>query len=78
MHRKGAISQEQLFRLGEWVQGTVGTPYGTMALEAMATRMRGGLSKAGGMVEWEYVMKAADADLGRSLIQMEVREELVQ
>lgn len=78
MHRKGTISQEQLFRVGEWVPGTLGTPHGTMALEAMTTRMRAGLSETGGTVEWEYVLKAADAELGRSLIQMEVREELVQ
>jgi|GEM_PF-907324 len=75
MRRKGAVSQEQHFRLGEWVPGTFGTPYGTLALEALTTRMRHGLSAAGGTVEWEYVLKAADADLGRSWIQMEVREE---
>lgn len=75
MNRKGTVSQEQLFRVGEWLPGTIGTPYGNMAAEAKATRMHAGLSRSGGTVEWEYEMKAADTDLGRSLIQMEVREE---
>ncbi len=75
MNRKGAVSQEQLFRMGERVPGTIRTVYGTMNAEARTYRMRAGLSKAGGTVEWEYEMKAADLDLGRCSILMDVREE---
>lgn len=75
MKRKGPVSQAQLFRMGEWVSGTIGTPYGTLAAEAGTIRMHTGLSKTGGTVEWEYEMKAADQDLGRCLIMMDVREE---
>ncbi|MBW5448692.1 DUF1934 family protein [Cohnella sp. CFH 77786] len=77
MSRRGTVSQDQAFRVGEWRSGTVGTAYGSMAAEAWTHRMETGLSKTGGTVEWEYDMRMAGQELGRCSIRLDIREEQI-
>lgn len=72
MTRKGTVSQDQAFRVGDWREGIVGTPYGEMAVEAWTHRLEAGLSPAGGRIEWEYDMRMADQDFGRCTIRLDI------
>jgi uncharacterized beta-barrel protein YwiB (DUF1934 family) len=75
MSRKGSVTQDQVFRIGEWRQGTIGTAYGTMAVEAWTHRIHVGLSPSGGTVKWEYEMRMTDQEFGRCSITLDIREE---
>lgn len=75
MTRKGAVAQEQLFRVGEWRQGTVGTAYGAMPVEAWTHAVRADLGYGGGTVEWAYDMRMDEQVIGRSSITLTIREE---
>jgi len=75
MNRKGAFTQEQVFRLGEWRSGTVGTAFGAMPAEAWTHRVQVDLTSSGGTIEWEYDLRVANQELGRSSIMLHIQEE---
>lgn len=75
MNRSGAVKQEQLFRVGQWQRGMIGTAYGRLETEAWTYRLHVELAASGGTVEWEYDLRAADQPLGRSVITLHIREE---
>lgn len=73
--RRGQVRQEQRFRVGHWLSGTIGTAYGTLPAEARTHRLHSDLTAAGGTVEWEYEMRMAEQELGRCAITLHIREE---
>jgi uncharacterized beta-barrel protein YwiB (DUF1934 family) len=75
MTRKGAVGQEQIFRIGEWRAGILRTAYNTWNAEAYTHRVLLKLEAAGGVVEWEYDLRMGDQELGRSVITLDIREE---
>lgn len=74
--RRGRTAQEQRFRVGHALPGTIGTEFGTLPAEALTHCLRCDLTAAGGTVEWEYDMRMADQELGRCAITLHIREEL--
>jgi len=74
--RKGEVAQEQVFRVGEWKTGTIGTRYGTLKAEAYTTRIELNLLPAGGSVEWEYDWRTADLEPERCSVRLEIREDM--
>lgn len=74
--RRGQTKQEQRFRVGHALPGSVGTEFGTLPAEALTHRLHSDLTAAGGTVEWEYDMRMADQELGRCAITLHIREEL--
>ncbi|TJY38978.1 DUF1934 domain-containing protein [Cohnella pontilimi] len=75
MNRKGTVAQEQLFLVGEWKPGTVGTPFGAMAAETWTHRIDQDLTPAGGSVEWVYDLKMMGTTFECCSIKLEIREE---
>jgi len=73
--RRGQTTQEQRFRVGHDLQGTIGTEFGTLQAEALTHRLYSDLTAAGGTVEWEYDMRMADQELGLCAITLHIREE---
>ncbi|WP_276357856.1 DUF1934 domain-containing protein [Cohnella caldifontis] len=78
MNRKGEIAQDQVFRVGEWKAGTIGTRYGTLRAEAYTTRIEMDLLPGGGSVEWEYDWRTADRQTERCSVRLEIREEVAK
>lgn len=74
--RRGELKQEQRFRVGHALPGTIGAEFGTLPTEALTQRLSCDLTAAGGTVEWEYDMRMADQALGRCAITLLIREEL--
>jgi uncharacterized beta-barrel protein YwiB (DUF1934 family) len=75
MNRKGRVGQEQLFLIGEWKPGTVGTPFGTMPAEALTHSIHQDLSSSGGIVEWVYDLKMMGESFERCSIRLDIQEE---
>ncbi|MDB4867107.1 MAG: hypothetical protein JWR03_1440 [Cohnella sp.] len=75
MNRKGAVAQEQLFHIGEWRNGTLATPYGTLSAETWTRSIRIDLSPSGGIVEWEYDLQIMGEKFEQCSIKLEIREE---
>jgi len=73
--RKGEVSQDQRFRPGHWLPGTIGTAHGLLPVEAWTHRLQAYLTAAGGAVEWEYEMRMTDQELGRCAVMLHIREE---
>lgn len=76
--RRGQTTQEQRFRVGHALPGTIGTEFGTLQAEAVTHRLLSDLTAAGGTVEWEYDMRMADQELGRCAITLLIREETTE
>lgn len=74
MKRTGQISQEQRFRIGHWLTGTIGTAYGDLRAEAWTRRIEMDLTSDGGAVEWEYDLRTEEQELGRTAVMLQIQE----
>lgn len=74
MKRTGQVTQEQRFRIGQWLTGTIGTAYGDLRAEALTRRLEMDLTSDGGAVEWEYELRTAELELGRTAVTLHIQE----
>lgn len=74
MKRTGQLSQDQRFRTGHWLAGTISTAYGDLRAEAWTHRIEMDLTSDGGAVEWEYDLRTAELKLGRTAVTLHIQE----